>query len=86
MQRLGSPHRPVHQAVQGPKVTQWSEGRTGLKKKRQGLGNRAFGNKSEGSLKKKKKLCGKGKHLSISSPEDESGFLQSRMSSVRGRG
>lgn len=40
---------------------------------------------SQRKFKKKKNLCGKGKHLSISSPEDESGFPQNCMSSVRGK-
>lgn len=68
----GAPQRPVHQAVPSPKVMRWSEGGTGFKQKRQGLGSRAFGNKSEGI--KKKNLCVKRQRLLHQLPEDESGF------------
>lgn len=46
-------------AALGPR----SEGGVGLRKKGQGLGNRAFGNNSEGSYFFKKNDCGKGKKL-----------------------
>ena len=49
----GCPQRPVHQAVQSPKVTRRSEGGPGLKKERQGLGNKGFWKKVRERLQKK---------------------------------
>lgn len=72
----------AHLAAQSLKATQWSGGGTRLRKKRQGLGNRALGNQPERSFKKNK-TEGKAKN-SPSAPPKMSQAPQSHMSRVGG--